>query len=72
MLIEEYYRESIKQNFPSLTMLIDYLVYEKQILNMDDEEEKLSYYLQDRFHNKMNEYLTEYGKTWNKERVGSA
>ena len=69
MLIEEYYRESIKQGHADLTMLIDYLVFEKKALELTDDEEKLNYYLQERFRNKMNEHLNEYKKTWRKEAI---
>jgi hypothetical protein len=59
-MIEELYHEAIKHNHYSLKLLIEYLVNERKILKMTDSEEKLTYYLQDRFANKMNEYLKEY------------
>lgn len=62
MKIEEYYHESIKLGYDDLTILIEYLAFEKKVLELTDDEEKLTYYLQDRFHNKMNGYLAEYKK----------
>lgn len=59
MTILELYIEG-KDEFPSLKLFIDFLVFEKKVLKLDDPTEKLDYYLQDRFHNKMNEYLAEY------------
>ena len=59
MSILELYLEG-KDEFPSLKLFIDYLVFEKKVVKMTDPIEKLDYYLQDRFHTKMNEYLGEY------------
>lgn len=72
MKIVEYYEESRLHGHDSLTMFIDFLVYEKRAVKMEDDEEKLNYYLQDRFHNRMNEYLAEYKKVWSKERIWNA
>ncbi len=60
MTIQEIYDEAIKGNYYSLILLIDFLVKEKKVLELSDSEEKLNYYLQDRFHKKLNEYLAEY------------
>lgn len=60
LLIDEYYREAKEHKYYSLQLLIEYLVNEKRVLKMTDSEEKLSYYLQDRFSKKMNEYLQAY------------
>jgi hypothetical protein len=58
MTVQEIYNES--SEFPSLKLLIDYLVNEKKVLKMTDNEEKLTYFLQEKFHKKLNEYLSEY------------
>lgn len=60
MRVKDYYIEAIRGRHDSLILLIDYLVHEKKVLNMEDDSEKLTYYLQYRFRNKMNEYLKEY------------
>lgn len=59
MSIQELYNEG-KDEFPSLKLFIDYLVFEKKVVKMTDPIEKLNYYLEERFHNKMNEYLGEH------------
>lgn len=59
MTILDLYLEG-KDEFPSLKLLIDFLVFEKKVVKMDDPIDKLDYYLQDKFHNKMNEYLGGY------------
>jgi hypothetical protein len=60
MTVLEHYQEARKHGYSSLVLLIEYLVHERKVLNMGDSEEKLSYYLQDKFQKKMNEYLMEY------------
>jgi hypothetical protein len=60
MTIEEYYLDAKRYGHQSLALLIDYLVNERKVLKLTDGEEKLTYYLQDRFAAKMNEYLREY------------
>jgi hypothetical protein len=59
-MIEELYHETIKHNHYSLKLLIEYLVNERKILKMTDSEDKLTYYLQDRFAVQMNQYLADY------------
>lgn len=65
MMIQEHYDEAKKHGYKSLALLIEYLVYERKVLDMSDNENKLQYYLQDRFASKMNEYLKEYEVTRN-------
>lgn len=60
MMIRDYYHEAIEHNHYSLKLLIDYLVDERKVLKMTDDSEKLTYFLQDKFARKMNEYLSEY------------
>ncbi|WP_243299118.1 hypothetical protein [Bacillus litorisediminis] len=60
MTIQHIYLEAKEHGFKSLVLLIEYLVEERKVLKFTDPEEKLTYYLQDRFRNKMNEYLREY------------
>ena len=65
MNIEEYCTEAKQHGHYSLTLLIEYLVYERKVLKMEDAAEKLTYYLQDRFANKMNAYLSDYERERN-------
>jgi hypothetical protein len=65
MTVRELYQEAILGKHHSLQLLIDYLVNERKVLEMNDSEEKIHYYLQDRFSKKLNEYLAEYQKKRN-------
>jgi hypothetical protein len=58
--LSELYQIAKKENYYSLVLLIEFLIHEKKVLKWTDSEEKLNYYLQDRFHKKMNGYLAEY------------
>lgn len=58
--VREIYLEAMIGKHTSLVLLIDYLVKDKQVLKLEDPQERLTYFLQDRFQNKMNEYLKEY------------
>lgn len=60
MTVYEYLLEAKKHNHPYLVLMIDYLVKEKKILQLTDSEDKLTYYLQEKFAKKMNEYLAEF------------
>ena len=60
MTVRELYEEAISGNYYSLILLIEYLVKERKVLEWTGTEDKLDYYLQDRFHKAMNEYLAEY------------
>lgn len=60
MTVREWYKEAIIGKHYSLQLLIEFLVYEKNSIKFEDDTEKLNFYLQDRFANKMNEYLAEY------------
>lgn len=67
MTVREAYLEAIIGKHYSLQLVIDYLVNERKVLEMTDTQEKLTYYLQDKFHKKMNEYLIEYERKRNHE-----
>jgi hypothetical protein len=58
MTIQELYVEG--KDFPSLLLLLDYLVHERKVVSMTDSIDKLTYYMQPNFHKKMNAYLDEY------------
>ncbi|PCK15921.1 hypothetical protein CEY02_20345 [Bacillus pumilus] len=50
----------MKFNQYALILLIELLVYEKAVITMSDHEEKLFFYLQPKFHSRMNEHLKNY------------
>mgnify|MGYP001359431702 CR=1 FL=1 len=66
MKISDLYDAAVKHDHESLVLLIDYLVHEKKAVHMSDDSQKVAYYLQPKFHNKMNEYLQNY-----KEKAGN-
>jgi hypothetical protein len=72
MKIRELYLDAIEYNEPSLLLLLDFLIYEKKVLTMEDDVKKLDYYFQDRFKNKMNAYLLEYKNKLDSQRKGEA
>lgn len=60
MYIKEVYLEAVKGKYKSLILVIQFLVYEKKVLTFDDDLEKLNYFLQEKFRDKMNVHLREY------------
>ncbi len=58
--VRELYADALEGKYYSLILLIEFLMFEKKVLELSDSTEKLTYFLQDRFHKKMNEYLAEY------------
>jgi len=65
MTVGELYKEAIIGKHYGLRLVIEFLVYDKKVLNMSDNIDKLTYYLKDRFKNKMNEYLINYEQKLN-------
>ncbi|MCY7869610.1 hypothetical protein MOB43_10025 [Bacillus spizizenii] len=60
MTVRDWYREALRHNYYSLILLIEFLVYEKKTINLQDPEQALNFYLQERFKDKMNAYLLAY------------
>lgn len=60
MTVREIYQEAISNGHDSLQLLIRFLVYEKKAVTFEDSQEKIDYYLEDRFLKKMNEYLYDF------------
>lgn len=60
MTIEELYKDAKKYNYYWLMITIEFLVKEKQVLGMNDNADKITYFLQDKFSKKMNEHLEKY------------
>jgi hypothetical protein len=58
--IREIYAETLKEKHYGLQLLIEFLVNEKKVLTLADDEEKLSFYLQDKFSRKMNDHLVDF------------
>ncbi|MEC0251761.1 hypothetical protein [Bacillus halotolerans] len=60
MTVRDWYQEALQHNYYSLILLIEFLVYEKKTIRLQDPEEALNFYLQERFKGKMNAYLLAY------------
>jgi hypothetical protein len=58
--LRELYKDAIIGKHYSLQLLIEFLVYEKKVLNFEEDKDKLNYYFQEKFSNKLNEHLAEY------------
>lgn len=63
MTVREWYAEALKYNEASLILLIEFLVFEKKVLQLTDDQEKLTYFMQDKFKAKMNEHLQNYKRS---------
>ncbi|PEP86123.1 hypothetical protein [Bacillus pseudomycoides] len=62
MTILDIYTEAKKDGIVSAWLLIEYLVFERKAITFADEVDKLDRFFEDRFRNKMNEYLVDYMK----------
>lgn len=60
MTVKETFQEASRNDITSLSSLIMFLVFEKKVLTMEDDAEKLDFYFQKKFHKKMNEHLIAY------------
>jgi hypothetical protein len=58
--LRELYAEALMGKHLGLQLLIEFLVNEKKVLTMADDEEKLAFYIQEKFIHKMNEHLIAY------------
>jgi hypothetical protein len=57
MTIREAYAESLKEKHVGLQLLIEFLVFEKKVLTLSDDADKILFYLQEKFISKMNAHL---------------
>ena len=60
MKIKEYYLEAIKYNHKSLKYMIEFLVKEKKVLSMEDDESAMDLYFKPNNKERMNKLLREY------------
>jgi hypothetical protein len=65
MTIKEMYEDAIMYEYHWLEVTIEFLVMEKQVLKMEDNADRITYYLQDKFSKKMNEHLEKYERERN-------
>lgn len=60
MTVLDMYTEAKKDGIVSTWLLIEYLVFERKAITFADNMDKFAYFFEERFRNKMNEYLVEY------------
>lgn len=60
MKIKEYYLEAIKYNHKPLKYMIEFLVKEKKVISMDDDESVMDRYFLPKNADRMNKLLREY------------
>ncbi|WP_106494924.1 hypothetical protein [Lentibacillus sp. Marseille-P4043] len=60
MNLKEVYTEAISGEFESLSLLIEFLVFEKQVLTFDDDRKELDLYFKPNNKARMNKLLLEY------------
>lgn len=69
--IRDWYLDAVDYNQGPLLLLLDFLIYEKKVLSFDDPEEKLHFYFQDKFREKMNEHLAQFKAKLEEEAIGT-
>lgn len=62
MKLREIYQEAIKQNFPSLCLLLEFLILEKKVLTWDDHDSELDLYFKPNNKKRMDKLLKEYAE----------
>ena len=62
MTLREAYKGAIEENFESLSLLIEFLVLEKQVLTFEDDVKELDLYFLPKHKERMNKLLLEYKK----------
>lgn len=62
MNLQEVYLEAKAEDFPSLCLLIEFLVMEKKVLSFTDDYKELQLYFKPNNEARMNKLLLEYRK----------
>lgn len=62
MTIRDIYNESITENLYWLQILIEFLVFEKQVHTWDEDKSVLDLYFLPKHHDRMNEELRKYAQ----------
>lgn len=60
MRVKDHYLEAIKYNHASLKYMIEFLVREKKVLSMEDDESAMELYFKPNNVDRMNKLLKEY------------
>jgi hypothetical protein len=72
MTVQEMYFEAKKHGYYWLYVMIDFLVHEKKVLKMEDNSDKITYYLQDKYAARMNEHLKQFDEKRKSKEMGNA
>lgn len=67
MTVRDYYQEALINNFYSLILLIEFLVYEKQVHQLTDDASVLNKYYLPKHRERMTGLLMEYHNKRNKK-----
>ncbi|KMY49544.1 hypothetical protein [Peribacillus loiseleuriae] len=65
MKIKELYSDAVKYNYHSLILMIEFLIYEKKTVNIDDDVSALDLYFKPNNHARMNHLICEYDRQIN-------
>ena len=65
MKLREVYQESIRQEFYSMCLLLEFLILEKQVLTWDDLDDELDLYFKPNNRPRMTKLLKEYAEREN-------
>ena len=60
MRVKDHYLEAIKYNHEPLKMMIEFLVKEKKVISLDDDESAMDLYFKPNNADRMNKLLKEY------------
>jgi hypothetical protein len=58
--LRDLYAEALMGKHLALQLVIEFLVNEKKVLSMTDDEENLNFYLQEKFARKINAHLVDF------------
>lgn len=62
LTIRDWYEAALRHNYYSLILLIEIFGVREKTVRLQDSEEALNFYLQEKFKDRMNAYLLEYEK----------
>lgn len=60
MIIRDLYNDAVQNDEESLLLLLDFLIFEKQVLAMEDDSSKLDHYFKSNNKERMNQLLSDY------------
>ncbi len=60
MTLKEVYENAILEDYESLQLLIEFLIFEKQVLTFEDDSKELDLYFLPKHKERMNKLLMEY------------